>query len=56
VPLRADAMQMWDLYQRQLIDTKVDIWVSWLLTLSDKCNARCSCMQAEVVGLDQLID
>lgn len=24
------ALQMWDLYQRQLIDTKVDIWVSSL--------------------------
>jgi hypothetical protein len=24
----AGALQMWDLYQRQLIDTKVDIWVS----------------------------
>jgi hypothetical protein len=28
--LCAAVMQMWDLYLRQLIDTKVDIWVSCL--------------------------
>jgi hypothetical protein len=33
-------LQMWDLYQRQLIDTKVDIWVSPLRHMAVDCRSN----------------